>query len=67
MNTFTWMDLATSFTSYENIQEGVTWTLKEVVDTGSTAYSSLQIMPDGSDVGLLYERENYSFLTFVLV
>ncbi len=42
---------------------GKTWPGARVVCEGSSAYSSLASLPEG-DIGLLYERDNYKYLTF---
>jgi sialidase-1 len=43
--------------------EGKTWPESKLIHEGSSAYSSLAALPDGR-VGLLYERDNYSKMTF---
>jgi hypothetical protein len=43
---------------------GSSWSLLRVIDTGRTAYSALAIMPDQSVV-LLYERANHSGIIFI--
>jgi hypothetical protein len=45
---------------------GATWPVSRVIDPGSGAYSSVCILPDQS-VGIFYEDENYTRLTFVRV
>jgi sialidase-1 len=44
--------------------EGRTWPLSELIWAGSSAYSALCQLPNG-DVGLLFERENYTRNDFV--
>lgn len=46
--------------------EGKTWPLAVPVDEGSSAYSCLAALPDGG-IGLLYERADYSRITFTTV
>ena len=46
--------------------DGATWPAAVVVDTGAAAYSTIATLP-GGDVGVLYERGDYEFLTFVRV
>jgi sialidase-1 len=43
--------------------DGKTWNHSRVVCEGSSAYSSLAVLP-GGDIGLLYERDDYKQLTF---
>ncbi len=43
--------------------EGKTWPVEKVIHSGSAAYSSLAVLPDGR-IGLLYERDNYAKITF---
>jgi sialidase-1 len=45
---------------------GVSWPVARLVAAGSAAYSSICILPDNS-IGMLYERDNYTKLTFVRV
>ncbi|MGD9646059.1 MAG: exo-alpha-sialidase [Pirellulales bacterium] len=45
---------------------GRTWPVSRVVDPGSAAYSSLAVLPDAR-VALLYERDNYGAITFVVL
>ncbi|WP_406091036.1 exo-alpha-sialidase [Streptomyces sp. NBC_01013] len=42
---------------------GKTWPIKKVVDAGAAAYSTLTRLPDGR-VGLLYERADYTHITY---
>jgi sialidase-1 len=42
--------------------EGKTWPFSRLVCEGSSAYSSLAVLP-GGEVGLLYERDDYKKLT----
>ncbi len=44
--------------------EGKTWPKSKLVYAGSAAYSCLTVLPDGT-IGLLFERDNYSKITFV--
>jgi len=44
--------------------EGKSWRDSQLIDEGSSAYSGLAILPDVT-VGCLYERDNYSKITFV--
>jgi len=43
--------------------EGQTWPHARVICEGSSAYSSLAMLPSG-EIGLLYERDDYKKLTF---
>lgn len=43
--------------------EGKTWPVAKVLYGGSTAYSDLVVLPDGT-IGCLYERDNYGKITF---
>ncbi|MHC4179240.1 MAG: sialidase family protein, partial [Planctomycetota bacterium] len=43
--------------------EGKTWPVAKVLYEGSSAYSDLVVLPDGT-VGCLYERDNYGKITF---
>lgn len=43
--------------------EGKTWRHSRLVCEGSSAYSSLAVLP-GGEIGLLYERNDYKHLTF---
>ena len=42
--------------------DGKTWPKSRLICEGSSAYSSLAVLPSG-DIGLLYERDNYKNLT----
>jgi len=44
--------------------EGRSWPVSQLICEGSSAYSSLVVLPDVS-VGCLYERDNYGKITFV--
>jgi sialidase-1 len=44
--------------------EGKTWPHSKLICEGSSAYSSLAVLP-GGEIGLLYERDDYKHLTFV--
>ncbi len=44
--------------------EGRTWSASKLIDGGSSAYCCLTVLRDGH-VGLLYERDNYKYLTLV--
>lgn len=54
-----------NMTVWTSDDQGKSWQLGLVVDTGRTAYSSLQVMPDGHRVGLLYERSNATDFIFL--
>ncbi len=43
--------------------DGTTWPVSRLIHDGSSAYSCLAVLPDGS-VGLLYEREGYKAIAF---
>ncbi|MEU2084352.1 sialidase family protein [Streptomyces albus] len=43
--------------------DGRTWPVKKVIDSGPAGYSTLTVLPDGR-VGLLYERDGYRYLTY---
>jgi sialidase-1 len=43
--------------------DGKTWPYSRLVCEGSSAYSSLAVLPS-QEIGLLYERDNYKHLTF---
>lgn len=43
--------------------EGKTWPVAKVLYRGPAAYSDLVVLPDGS-IGCLYERDNYSKISF---
>ena len=43
--------------------QGQTWPRSRLICEGSSAYSSLAVLPSG-EIGLLYERDNYKHLTF---
>ncbi len=43
--------------------EGKTWPLSKVIYRGSSAYSDLVVLSDGT-IGCLYERDNYGKITF---
>jgi sialidase-1 len=43
--------------------EGKTWPHSKLICEGSSAYSSLAVLP-GDEIGLLYERNDYKQLTF---
>ncbi len=45
---------------------GQSWPLSRLLYPGSSAYSCLTILPDGS-IGLFFERDNYSKITFARV
>ncbi len=45
---------------------GATWPVARVIDTDASAYSSVCVLPDQS-LGILYENDNYTRLTFVRV
>lgn len=43
--------------------DGKTWPISRVVDSGSSAYSTLTKLPNGK-LGLLYERDGYRHITY---
>jgi sialidase-1 len=43
--------------------EGRTWPVAKVICEGSSAYSDLVVLPDGT-IGCLYERDDYKRITF---
>jgi sialidase-1 len=43
--------------------QGKTWPRSRLICEGSSAYSSLAVLPSG-EIGLLYERDDYKHLTF---
>jgi len=43
--------------------EGQTWPVAKVIHDGSSAYSDLVVLPDGT-IGCLYERDDYKRITF---
>lgn len=43
--------------------EGKTWPVAKVIYNGSSAYSDLVVLPDGT-IGCLYERDGYRKITF---
>jgi sialidase-1 len=45
---------------------GLTWPVSRLLYPGSSAYSSLTILQDGS-IGLFFERDNYTKITFARV
>lgn len=45
---------------------GLSWPVSRLVFAGSSAYSSLCVLPDNS-VGILFEKDNYTKITFVRV
>lgn len=47
-----------NMTLWTSSNNGSSWQLHTVVNTGRTAYSSLQVMGDGVGLGLLYERSD---------
>jgi sialidase-1 len=44
--------------------EGQTWPVSRLIYAGSAAYSCLTVLPNG-EVGLIFERDNYSKLSFL--
>ena len=54
-----------NMTVWTSTNQGKAWDLKVVVNQGRTGYSSLQVMPNQQDVGLLYERSNLTGLFFI--
>jgi hypothetical protein len=45
---------------------GLTWPISRLLYAGSSAYSSLATLPDGS-IGLFFERDDYTKITFARV
>jgi hypothetical protein len=45
---------------------GLTWPVSRALFSGSSAYSSLCVLPDNS-IGILFEKDNYTKITFVRV
>ena len=45
---------------------GASWPVSRTVYAGSAAYSSICILPDNS-IGILFERDNYTKITFVRI
>jgi sialidase-1 len=43
--------------------DGKSWSGRRVIEPGSSAYSTLAVLPDGS-VAVLYERANYGYISF---
>jgi sialidase-1 len=43
--------------------EGVTWPIDYLLHEGSAAYSSISRLADGR-IGVVYERDSYSKITF---
>ena len=54
-----------NMTLWTSDDEAKSWQLHTVVNTGRTAYSSLQVVHNGTSVGLLYERSNSSDFIFL--
>ena len=52
-----------SMTVRLSYDEGKTWPMSRVIHLGSSAYSCLTVLPDGT-IGLLYEREGYNEIAF---
>ncbi|MBK7214428.1 MAG: exo-alpha-sialidase [Bacteroidales bacterium] len=46
--------------------DGKTWTAGKTIYDGSSAYSSMTILSNG-DIGLLFEKDNYQEIAFVIV
>ncbi len=53
----------THLTVCVSYDEGDTWPVRRLIDSGPAAYSNLVALPDGR-VGVLYEKDNYRTLTF---
>jgi len=53
-----------NMTVWVSQNEGKAWNLLAVINQGRTGYSSLQVMPNGNSVGLLYERSNLTGIFF---
>ncbi|MCC6316624.1 MAG: exo-alpha-sialidase [Gemmatimonadaceae bacterium] len=45
---------------------GTSWSAPSTVEAGRSAYSTIVILP-GGDIGVLFERGNYEFITFARV
>ena len=45
--------------------DGRTWPVRKTIEPGSAAYSTLARLPDGR-FGLLYERDNYRYITLAV-
>lgn len=54
-----------NMTLWSSTDHGMSWQLAVAVNPGKTGYSSLQIMPDGRQVALLYERSNSTEFIFL--
>jgi sialidase-1 len=52
-----------NLTARLSYDEGRTWPVSRTVHAGSSAYSCLTVLPDAT-IGLLYERDGYSRITF---
>jgi len=48
---------------FQAYDEGRTWRVSRTAHAGSSAYSCLAVLPDRT-IGLLYERDGYSRVTF---
>lgn len=46
-----------------SLDDGATWPHSKIIYPGSSAYSCMTMLPDG-DVGLLFERDGYSKISF---
>jgi BNR repeat-like domain/Carbohydrate esterase, sialic acid-specific acetylesterase/GDSL-like Lipase/Acylhydrolase family/Concanavalin A-like lectin/glucanases superfamily len=56
----------TNFTLRVSPDGGATWPVSRLLYAGSSAYSSICILPDRS-IGVLLERDNYTKITFIRV
>ena len=52
-----------NMTVFQSADQGASWQEYASVDSGSVAYSSLQVLPNGG-LGLLYERSDNASLVF---
>ncbi|HEX7341362.1 MAG TPA: sialidase family protein [Rhodanobacteraceae bacterium] len=56
-------DIRRNLTVRMSCDDGKTWPIARVIEPGSSAYSTLTLLPDGR-IGLFYERDGYRHLTF---
>jgi len=56
-------DGRTGMTVHLSYDEGKTWPIKRVIDSGPAAYSNLVALPN-AQIGLLYEKGGYQTVTF---
>ncbi|MGC4017458.1 MAG: exo-alpha-sialidase [Luteolibacter sp.] len=55
-----------NFTLRASADAGANWPVSRLLYAGSAAYSSICILPDRS-IGILFEKDNYSLITFARV